>query len=173
MNQYRRLASEIALEIGEIAQCKLEVVHAIDEGQIHRQIAHHNAQVASGKKCIAGFGEYPVVCRQRKDEFWVRIDADRLSRRCGEPERITLKNADFDVGTRLQLSVNPLENLKIIFTAKNDLSLQPTWLGERGRNLARELAVLERGAVIAEHVVCQRDFVQAWGIVRGQGRRSH
>jgi hypothetical protein len=69
------------LEIDEVAKRELELVHAVDEGQIKRKSTEQCLEIVLSEEVVAGLREHPSVTNEVELDVWLRIDADTASSR--------------------------------------------------------------------------------------------
>ncbi len=106
VDQYRRARDAVLLDVDEIPQGKLEMMHAVYEGEVDRHSAQLDAHVVPGEILVAGHCVNGGPCAQRMTDDRLGIDADRARLRMHQAQGLARFHADLDIGPRTQVRVN-------------------------------------------------------------------
>src|SRR4051812_7350556 len=103
----------------------------VDEAEVERA-AEESGNVRTAEESIAGLGEYPHIRTQRESDDRLRIDADAAGVGPGEADGRALRNADLQVGRRLEESMYALEDTLVVLAVEQQVGQELVRGGVRG-----------------------------------------
>ena len=129
VDEHQGLRRAQRLDIDEVAQRVLEVVHAVDERHLQRLATQQRRHIGPGEELIAGLREYLLVGRRARTDARLRVDAQRQGRRPHQPQGLPARDAHLQVGGRPHMLMHPRQHLEVVLARQLQLREQPVGLG--------------------------------------------
>jgi hypothetical protein len=143
----------VLLDIDEVAQGELELVHSVDEREVDRQSAQIARDVVIAEVVVAGRGADRDVRAERRADAGLGVDSDRACLGVHERERLAFVDADLQVRPRPHTGVDRREQLEVVRPRKQDARQNVYGEIHPRRERQRSFDAAPRGDNVAEFQV--------------------